>query len=103
MPPHLSLSRILLRLCLALLLVSGAGYGADWAAWRVRVAHGRGTEEMQVSRVTVTALKGSKEEYDFDGTDTETCTTSLLPQPFQQAWSTPCWWLARHPQTVIRY
>lgn len=99
----MSLSRILVRSLLVLLLVCVAGYGADWAAWRVRVARGGGTAEMQVSRVIVTPLKGSKEEYDSDGTDTVTCTESLLPQPVPQGWSTPCWWLARHPQVVVRY
>ena len=103
MSQRMSLSRMLIRSLVVLLLVCVAGYGADWAAWRVRVARGRGTEEMQVSRVTVTPLKGSKEEYDFAGTDTVVCTESLLPQPVPQGWSTPCWWLARHPQVVVRY
>ncbi len=64
---------------------------------------GTGMASMTVSRVSVAPLKGGKEEYYFDGTDTAPCTVSLLPPLTAQGWGTPCWWLQRHPQTITRY
>ena len=91
--------RILIRgvvgLILALLLV----YPLDWAVWRTRVALGGGMGSVEVSRVVVARLKGSKEAYYPDGTMTVDCSRSL----FQQAGSGACWWLERHHEIVERY
>jgi hypothetical protein len=47
---------------------------------------------MQVDQYLETPLKGNKAEYDYMGTQPETCSRSLFPQ----AGNPPCWWLARH-------
>ncbi len=78
-------------------------YAADYAQWKVRSASGQGAGRVTVSRVSVASLKGSKEEYYFDGTDVLPCTRSLLPMPGGDGWGTPCWWLTRHRQVVTRY
>jgi hypothetical protein len=78
-------------------------YAVDYAAWRVRSTHGNGMDSVVVSRVSVATLKGNKEEYYFDGTDTMPCTRSLLPPPLAIGWGTPCWWLRGHRQVVTRY
>jgi hypothetical protein len=54
---------------------------------------------VQVSHVTIAELKGNKEEYYPDGTDTTACSRSLFPQGGNSA----CWWLRRHPQITDRY
>ena len=78
-------------------------YAADYATWRVRSAHGTGTDAVIVSRVSIATLKGNKEEYYFDGTDVLPCTRSLLPPPTGDGWGTPCWWMRRHRQVITRY
>lgn len=74
-------------------------YPADWLVWKARTLFGGGMDSVQVSRVTVAELKGNKEEYYPEGTDTATCSRSLFPQGGNDA----CWWLRRHPQIVDRY
>jgi hypothetical protein len=74
-------------------------YPADWAVWRTRVALGGGMDSVQVSRFTVAELKGSKEEYYPDGTDTVDCSRSIFPQGGNGA----CWWVRRHPTVIDRY
>ena len=86
-----------------LLLASMLFYAADYAAWRVRSSHGHGVDAVVVNRVSIASLKGSKEEYYFDGTDVVPCTRSVLPPPVSQGWGTPCWWLRGHRQVVTRY
>ncbi len=86
-----------------LLIVAVLFYAADYATWRVQSAHGKGTDSIVVSRVSVATLKGNKEEYYFDGTDVLPCTRSVLPPPVAGGWGTPCWWLRGHRQVVTRY
>lgn len=71
--------RIFLKIVGGLVLLSLLVYLTDFAVWRVRLAQGAGTDVVQVNRVNATPLKGNKEEYYFDGTDSET--RSLLPPP----------------------
>jgi hypothetical protein len=91
--------RIVVRTVQAVIFAALLVYPADWAVWRVRVLFGGGMGTVQVSRVTVAELKGNKEEYYPDGTDTVACSRSLLPQTGAGA----CWWMRRHPEIVERY
>lgn len=91
--------RWLVRGCIAVFGAALLLYPADWAVWRVRVAFGGGMGTVQVSRLTVAELKGNKEEYYPDGTDTVDCTRSIFPQAGDSA----CWWLRRHPEVIERY
>ena len=95
--------RILIRTASGLLLATLLFCVADYAAWRVRSAHGNGADSVVISRVSVATLKGNKEEYYFDGTDILPCTRSLLPPPTAAGWGTPCWWMRRHRQVVTHY
>ncbi len=88
-----------MALLIGILLV----YAADYAVWRVRVMRGTGVDTVEVSRMSVATLKGGKEEYYYDGTDTAPCTISLLPPITSQGVGTPCWWLRRHRQVIVRY
>lgn len=78
-------------------------YAADWLTWRARVARGNGMDTVTVNRMTVAPLKGSKEEYYFDGTDVLPCTRSLLPPMTGDGFGTPCWYLTNHRQVVTRF
>jgi hypothetical protein len=77
-----------LRLLLAAIVLV---YLVDWAALRVKVVRGTGYGTVQVDEYLSTPLKGNKAEYDFMGTQSETCSHSLFPHG-----AAPCWWLARH-------
>ena len=80
--------RTFLGLVVLLLLT----YAGDWLLWRVGVARGTGMGSVQVTRMVVAPLKGSREEYYMDGTEDMPCSHSLLPQGGNQA----CWWLTKH-------
>ncbi len=74
-------------LCLiALALVFCA---ADWLAWKLR---GSPQGSVVVTRLVVAPLKGNREEYYPDGTETLPCSQSILPWDATQA----CWWMERH-------
>jgi hypothetical protein len=97
------MARILLRVLggffvLVLLLVA-----ADVLLWKHAVSAGNGLDNVVVTRVTVATLKGSKEEYYFDGTSTVQCSRSTLPMPAAAGWYEPCWWQRTHRQVVTRY
>lgn len=82
----------------AVLLASSLVYFGDWAVWRMRVAAGSGTGQVEVTRVVVASLKGNKEEYFPQGTAIVACSRSLFPQAGEQA----CWWIARHAEVYER-
>ncbi len=65
---------------------------ADYGAMRARIAHGAAFGTVTVHQLLATPLKGQKEEYDFVGDATVTCSRSIFPQAGNQ----PCWWVARH-------
>ncbi len=75
----------------------------DYLLWQRKVAAGNGSEEMQVSRVSIATLKNKKEEYYFDGTATVRCSHSELPMPVPGGWMTPCWYLSGHRSIETRY
>ncbi len=68
----------------------------DWAFFRLRVARGSGYDTVSVEQYLVVPLKGSKEEYNYVGNTTVSCTRSLLPQYADSQWTAPCWWRERH-------
>lgn len=92
----------LVRLITGFVLLLALVYPTDWAVWRLRAALDRSGGAMGsvlVSQVTVASLKGNKEEYYVDGTQTVACSKSVFPQ----AGSGACWWLRRHANVVVRY
>jgi len=86
----------LLRIVKYLLIGAAAVYAADFAVFAVRLASGSGMGTVPVDNFLKTSLKGSKEEYDYLGTASQSCSHSLFPQYAGSAWNSPCWWLARH-------
>jgi len=88
--------RGLIRIVKYLLIAAVAAYAADFAAFAVRLAMGSGMGSVSVDSFLKTPLKGSKEEYDYLGTASQSCSHSLFPQYAASTWNTPCWWLARH-------
>lgn len=91
--------RRLVRGALAIFAIALLLYPADWLVWKVQTLFGGGMSSVQVGRFTVAELKGNKEEYYPEGTDTVPCSRSLFPQGGNSA----CWWLRRHPQVIDRY
>jgi hypothetical protein len=85
--------RILSWVVAGLMTASVALYAGDWAVWRVRVARGGGMSVVTVTNIIVIPLKNNKEEYDWGGTASVSCSQSLFPL----AGSGACWWVARHP------
>ncbi len=79
----------IVQVLLAALLLLFAG---DWSLLHYRISRGTAFKTMQVDQYLETPLKGNKAEYDYMGTQPETCSRSLFPQ----AGNPPCWWLARH-------
>ena len=89
----------LVRGAVALFAIALLIYPADWLVWKAQTLFGGGMGSVQVSHFTVAELKGNKEEYYPEGTDTVACSRSLFPQGGNSA----CWWLRRHPQIIDRY
>jgi hypothetical protein len=73
-------------------------YVSDWAVWRLRVARDGGMGSVTVTNIVVMPLKNNKEEYDWGGSSTVSCSRSLFPQVSNGA----CWWLQRHPVVYQR-
>jgi hypothetical protein len=93
------LLRIIFRAFVGLLVAVALLYVGDWAVWRIRVASGGGMGSVVVSTMVVASLKGNKEEYYPQGTQTVACSKSIFPQVGGGA----CWWLQRHPEVDVRY
>lgn len=79
----------ILQILLASLI---ALYAGDWAVFHLRASRGTATQSIQVDEFLSTPLKGNKAEYDYMGTQPETCSRTLFPQ----GGDPPCWWLKRH-------
>ena len=84
--------RIVANAMLWLLAALALIYIGDWAVWRVRTARGGGMGTVTVGLLRVASMKGNKEEYFPDGTETVSCSQSLFPQTGAGA----CWWVERH-------
>jgi hypothetical protein len=67
-------------------------YAGDWGVLRVRMARQTAYSSVQVDQFLASALKNSKEEYDYMGTVAQPCVRSIFPH----ASDLPCWWLKRH-------
>jgi hypothetical protein len=91
--------RIFVRVVFALVAIAVLAYPADWAIWHVRVAFGGGMDTVSVGHFTVANLKGNKQEYYVDGTNTVDCSKSLFPE----AGSGACWWVRRHADQMTVY
>lgn len=91
--------RGLVRGAVAIFAIALLIYPADWLVWKAETLFGGGMGSVQVGRFTVAELKGNKEEYYPEGTDTIACSRSIFPQGGNSA----CWWLRRHPQIIDRY
>jgi hypothetical protein len=89
----------MMRAAVGVLLAALLAYPLDWAVWRVRLAAGAGMGTVTVNRFTVANLKGNKASYYFDGSETDACSRSLLPE----AGSGACWWLKRHTDVLTTY
>jgi len=79
-----------------LLLVLVALYIADVVVFQVRLMRGTAMSNVAVDQFLSTPLKGSKVEYDYLGTSSQSCSVSLFPQYAGSSWKAPCWWLKRH-------
>jgi len=65
-------------------------YAGDWAIYKLRGSpHGKVT----VNRYVTIPLKGSKQEFDYQGSIDAPCSVSLFPQ----AGLATCWQLRRNP------
>jgi uncharacterized membrane protein len=69
-------------------------YAADWYLLHYRIGKGTAFQTIPVEQYLQTPLKGNKAEYDYMGTQPETCSRSLFPQ----SGDPPCWWLSKHRQ-----
>ena len=92
------MGRWILRALMGLLVFAALLYMGDWAVWKVRVVRGGGMGSVQVTRMVVASLKGNKEEYYSQGTETVTCSESLFPWVGGGA----CWWTKGHPLVLDR-
>ena len=80
-----------IQVLLAIVLLT---YAVDWGLMRFRMSKGTALRTVQVEEYLSTPLKGNKEEYDYMGTQAESCSVTLFPQ----SGYTPCWWLEKHRQ-----
>jgi hypothetical protein len=97
------MGRIFLRVIGGVLVLLLVIVAADVLLWEYKASRGNGYESMQVSKVSIASLKGSKEEYYSDGSVTVRCTRSMLPMPAADGWFAPCWWQRKHRTLEIRY
>jgi hypothetical protein len=97
------MARLLLRIVAGLLLLPVLFYAVDWAVWQVRSARGNGMDQVAVTSMSVATLKGSKEEYYFDGNITLACPRSVMPMFTAQGMMKPCWYLRRHRTITTHY
>jgi hypothetical protein len=80
------------RILLGLLVSAAVLYLGDWAVWKIRNSNGGAVGSVDVVRVIVAPLKGSKEEYYADGASTVSCSQSLFPWTGAGA----CWYVEKH-------
>jgi hypothetical protein len=84
------MTRWLQRVIVMLAAVFVVTYAGDWAIYKLRGSpHGKVT----VNRYVTIPLKGSKQEFDYQGSIDAPCSVSLFPQ----AGLATCWQLRRNP------
>lgn len=87
--------RIALRLFLAVVVVLGIAYDADYGVFRYRLAtKGQPFGSVTVEHYDAVAHKDGKAEIIFDPPVQQTCVHSLFPH----AGDPPCWYLSRHAE-----
>lgn len=87
--------RPLLSLGLAFVLL----YAGDYVSARFRIPANRQTlDTVQVQIMWAVKQKDGRIEYSLGDTDNETCIRSLFPQ----LGYTPCWYLSKHTNKVIK-
>jgi len=87
-----TIKRIALISLLSICLLAALTYVADYAVARYRLGHGRALGSVDVQQVYAIPQKSGKTEFDFVGTDVQTCVRSLFPH-FGYS---PCWYANRH-------
>ncbi len=80
----------LFRGVVALAVAFAAVYIGDWVVYQLR---GSPQSKVTVNRYVAIPEKGSKTEFDYQGTLDAPCSVSL----FAQGSLSPCWQLRRHP------
>ena len=65
--------RVARRVALHLVVALAVAYAIDWSAFQFRRARGGGMGALDVERRLKPPLKGSKNEYDYLGTASQTC------------------------------
>jgi hypothetical protein len=91
--------RWVFRILIGIALLTAALYVVDFTIWRLRVSAHGGMGTVTVDRVVAAELKGSKEDYYFDGTQDVSCSRSIFPQ----GGVNPCWWQQKHHEVIDRY
>jgi len=91
--------RLLGKAALWLVAAALVAYPVDFAIWKIRVARGGGMGSVDTYDMVAAEEKGNKEEFFPTGNSTTPCSISLYPQ----GGNTPCWYLTRHPDHVVRY
>jgi hypothetical protein len=77
------------RTLLVIVVLVALTYAGDYCVFQLR---GKPVKQLTVNRYLAVPLKGSKTEFDFEGTQPQTCVQALFPW----AGSSPCWYLRRH-------
>jgi hypothetical protein len=85
-----TLGRWLMRVLLAVAIVSLAAYAIDFMVYKLRESP---HSTVAVSQYMSIPLKGQKTEYDFLGSASVPCAVALFPHGGQD----PCWHLRRNP------
>ena len=91
--------RWIFRVLVGIAAIAAILYILDFAIWRARVAAHGGMGTVNVNRVVAAELKGSKEDYYYDGKQDIACSKSLFPQGGNNA----CWWQQNHREVIERY
>jgi hypothetical protein len=86
----MKLKRWLIRVLIVLVAAFVLTYLGDLVLYKLR---GSPQSTVTVNLFQTVPLKGNKEEYDFLGSQQQSCSESLFPQAGLSA----CWQLRRHP------
>jgi hypothetical protein len=84
------ITRWILRVLVAFLVVTAAAYVLDFTVYHLR---GAPQSSVIVNRFLSIPLKGQKTEFDFLGTATVGCVVAMFPHESEA----PCWYLQLHP------
>jgi hypothetical protein len=81
------------RVAVGLLATVVLAWVADYALFRLRLAHGQAYESVEVNHFLEVPLKNGHRQYDYVSSDREGCVRALFPHGAVL----PCWYLRRHP------